>query len=263
MQNDAEHRSYGVGELAKLSGVSIRTLHHYDAIGLLKPASVGENGYRTYGREELLRLQQILFHRELGMPLADIAAVVSGPSFNRMAALRRQREHVMAETDRHRRLLDTIDRTIAELEGQRTMQDGDLYKGFAPEKQAEYEAYIIEQYGEDARRHAEAGRKRMARMTPDELKAHMHELAAVEADLASAVKSGIAPDDPLLDPVLTRHHAWVSAAWAEPPSAEAYAALASLYANHPDFVTRYEEMQQGFAEWLRTAMAAFARRKLT
>lgn len=63
-------------------GVSIRTLHHYDAIGLLKPASVGENGYRQYGREELLRLQQILFHRELGMSLADIAAALDAPNFD-------------------------------------------------------------------------------------------------------------------------------------------------------------------------------------
>ena len=262
MRNDAKHKGYAVGELAKLSGVSIRTLHHYDAIGLLKPASVGENGYRYYGREELLRLQQVLFHRELGMSLADIAAALDAPGFDRLAALRRQRERVAAETDRHRRLLDTIDRTIAELEGQRTVQDSDLYKGFAPEKQAEYEAYIVEQYGEGARPHIEAGRKRWAELSPDELQAHMNELAAVEADLAAAAGSGVAPDDPLLDPVLARHHAWVGAAWAGPPSAEAYTGLGSLYASHPDFVARYEGMQPGLAVWLQTAMTAFARRKL-
>lgn len=192
MRDDAKHRSYAVGELAKLSGVSIRTLHHYDAIGLLKPASVGENGYRYYGREELLRLQQILFHRELGMSLAEIAAVLEAPGFDRLAALRRQRVRVMAETDRHRRLLDTIDRTIAELEGKQTVQDGDLYKGFAPEKQAEYEAYIVERYGEDGRRRVEAGRKRMAEMSSFQQQAYMDELAALEADLVAAVGAGVA-----------------------------------------------------------------------
>jgi DNA-binding transcriptional MerR regulator len=262
MRNDAKHRSYSVGELAKLSGVSVRALHHYDAIGLLKPTTVGGNGYRTYGREELLRLQQILFHRQLGMSLASIAAVLDAPDFDRLEALRRQRERILAEADRHRRLLQTIDRTIAELEGKQDMHDKDLYSGFAPKKQAEFEAYIVERYGENARPFIEAGRKRMAEMSPAEMQAHMDELAAVEADLVAALKSGIAPDDPLLDPVLARHHAWVSASWEGPPSAEAYTGLGALYATHPDFVARYEALRPGLAPWLQTATASFATRKL-
>lgn len=77
---------YTVKQVAKLSGVSVRTLHHYDEIGLLKPESVGANGYRYYGQDELLRLQQILFHRELGFPLAEIARVLDAPDFDRVAA---------------------------------------------------------------------------------------------------------------------------------------------------------------------------------
>ncbi|HYC97105.1 MerR family transcriptional regulator [Brevundimonas sp.] len=263
MRNDAKHRAYAVGELARLSGVSIRTLHHYDDIGLLKPASVGENGYRLYGREELLRLQQILFHRELGMSLADIAAALDAPGFDRLAALRLQRERILAETDRHRRLLGTIDRTIAELEGERTMADIDLYKGLAPEKQAEYEAFIIDKYGDGARARIDAGKRRMAAMSPEEAQAHMDELAGIEDDLGAAVRAGVAPDEALLDPVLRRHHAWVGAAWDSLPSAEAYTGLGELYADHPDFVSRYETLQPGLAAWLKAAMAAFARRNLT
>jgi DNA-binding transcriptional MerR regulator len=263
MRNDAKHRSYTVGELAKLSGVTIRTLHHSDAIGLLTPASVGENGYRQYGREELLRLQQILFHRELGLSLRDIAAVLDPPGFDRLAALQRQRANVSARVDRDRRLLETIDRTIAELHGDLTMSDKNLFNGLEPEKQAEYEAYIISQYGEESIQHIEAGRQRMAEMTPEEVQAHLVELAGIEADLAKAVEVGVAPDDPLLDPVLSRHHAWVGASWASPPSAEAYAGLGELYASHPDFIARYEALQPGLARWLREAVAAFARRVLT
>lgn len=262
MRNDAKHRTYAVGELAKLSGVTIRTLHHYDSIGLLKPASVGENGYRLYGREDLLRLQQILFHRELGLSLADIAAVLDAPGFDRLEALRRQRDRLLEETDRFRRLLGTIDRTIAELEGERTMPDIDLYKGFAPEKQAEYEAFIIDKYGEGARARVEAGKRRMAAMTPEQMQAHMAELADVEGDLAAALRAGVAADDPVLDPVLERHHAWVAAAWDGPPAAKAYAGLGELYAGHPDFAARYEALQPGFAVWLAAAMAGYARRRL-
>lgn len=262
MRNDAKHRTYAVGELAKLSGVTIRTLHHYDAIGLLAPASIGENGYRQYGRDELLRLQQILFHRELGLSLSDIAAVLDAPAFDRLAALQRQRDSVLARADRDRRLLETIDRTIADLHGDLTMSDRNLFHGFEPEKQAEYEAHIIARYGREARRHIEVGRRRMAEMTPEEMQAHMVELASIEADLAKAVEAGVAPDDPLLDPVLTRHHAWVGASWASPPSGDAYAGLGELYASHPDFIARYEAMQPGLAAWLKEAMAAFARRLL-
>lgn len=258
MRNGAKLRTYTVGDLARLSGVSIRALHHYDAIGLLKPAAVGENGYRHYGREELLRLQQILFHRELGMSLADIATLLDAPDFDRLAALRQQRQRVEALADRHRRLLKTIDRTIEELEGKRTMNIEEIYKGFEPEKQAEYEAYIRDQYGELARSHIERGRLRMAEMSADQAQKHMAELAAVESDLVKAMDAGVAADDPLLHPVLERHHAWVAVAWGSSPSAEAYAGLGRLYSAHPDFVARYEAMHVGFARWLQESMAAFA-----
>lgn len=262
MRNAAEHRTYTVGELARLSGVSIRTLHHYDAIGLLKPAVVGENGYRLYGREELLRLQQILFHRELGMSLAGIADALDSPGFDRLSALRRQREKVVQGADRLRQLLRTIDRTIADLEGEQTMSDGDLYKGFEPDKQARYEAFIIEKYGERGRAGVESGKRRMAAMTERDLRVHMDELAGIEGDMAAGVRAGVAPDDSVLDPLMRRHHAWVAVAWDEAPSAEAYAGLGELYAGHPDFIARYESLEPGLAAWLRTAMAAFAGRNL-
>src|SRR5690606_26018314 len=104
-----------VNEVAKLSGVSIRALHHYDEIGLLKPASIGRNRYRYYGRDELLRLQQILLHRELDIPLSKIGAILDDPGFDQLGALRRQRERLAAEAKRYARLVRTIDRTIATL----------------------------------------------------------------------------------------------------------------------------------------------------
>ena len=97
-----------VKQVAKVSGVSVRTLHHYDEIGLLKPAHTGRNRYRYYGEEELLRLQQILLHRELGMPLGEIAAILDAPGFDRLATLQQQRERLEAEAKRYARLVRTI-----------------------------------------------------------------------------------------------------------------------------------------------------------
>ena len=259
MRNDASFRTYAVGELARLSGVSIRTLHHYDDIGLLKPASVGSNGYRLYGRAELMRLQQILLYRELGLSLADISDILDDPGFDPLEALRRQRAHLQKETARFRRLIQTIDRTIAELQGETTMADSDIYKGFAPAKQAEYENWITERYGDTARQHIQAGRERMASLGPEDMKAHLEELGRIEADLADACRTGTAADDASLTPLFQRHHSWTARSWARPPKREAYAGLGELYASHPDFRARYEAMSPGFTDWLRTGMASFAR----
>ena len=154
-----------VNEVAKLSGVSVRALHHYDEIGLLKPAFLGENGYRYYAGEELLRLQQILIHRELGIPLGEIAAILDAPGFDRLKALEAQRERLAAEARRYAQLVRTIDRTIASLNGASAMRNADLYKGISPQKQAEYEAWLIERYGGDLPERIAVSRKKYEALT--------------------------------------------------------------------------------------------------
>src|SRR5262245_54940368 len=153
-----------VKQLAAISGVTVRTLHHYDDIGLLRPASVGANGYRYYGRPELLRLQRILFHRELGVPLSAIAELLDLESEDQIAVLRQHREKLEAERERYRTLIETIDHTIAELTGASHMANTDLYKGFSPEKQAGYEAWLTERYGEPMRVGIEHAKKSYAKL---------------------------------------------------------------------------------------------------
>lgn len=252
---------YTVRQVARMSGVSIRTLHHYDDIGVLKPASVGENGYRYYGREELLRLQQVLFHRELGIPLAEIARILDRPDFDRLEALKAQRGRLEGEARRVRRLVRTIDRTIAELEGETTVKDGQLYEGFTPEKQAGYEDWIVERYGDGARAQIKAGREKYAQRTPEQMSRHLDEVGAIEADFGRALGEGIPAGDARLDPLVARHHAWVAAAWPEPPTDEAYVGLADVYLAHPDFRARYESIREGLTEYLAAAMRAWAGRR--
>ena len=97
--------NYTVKQLARLSGVSVRTLHHYDEIGLLKPAFLGENRYRYYGREELLRLQDILFHRELGVPLQEIGKLLDATGATGWRSSREHREMLAERIERSRQLL--------------------------------------------------------------------------------------------------------------------------------------------------------------
>ena len=262
MRNDARHTIHTVSQLAKLSGTSVRTLHHYDAIGLLKPATVGENGYRYYGRTELLRLQQILIHREFGVALSDIPALLDAEDLDRLTALREQRSRLEQEADRYRRLARTIDRTIAELEGRTTIMDKQLYEGFSPQKQAEYEAWLIEKYGEPARERIEMGREAMAAMSADQREDWRAESMALRDDFAFAMGHGTAADDPALDPLLQRHHAWVTKSWKTSPTAEAYAGLGRLYVENAEFKALYDAARPGLDEWMAEAMAGYGKRNL-
>lgn len=258
-------KRYTVKQLAELSGVSVRTLHHYDEIGLLEPAYVGDNGYRYYEEEELLRLQQILLHRELGFSLKEIAALLDDPSFDRLAALEAHRARIEAEAERYRRLVGTIDRTIAELKrrrapGEGTMEHADLYVGFAPEKQEEYERWLIERFGPGMRDEIGRSKAKYAQLSDADKERIMQELAEVEAALAESCRRRIPSDSPALGPVLERHRAWVSYMWDRPCPPAAYAGLADLYAAHPDFRARYERLETGFCDYLVAAMKAHAER---
>jgi DNA-binding transcriptional MerR regulator len=253
---------YTVKEVARLSGVTVRTLHHYDQVGLLKPAQVGENGYRYYGREELLRLQQILFHRELELPLEAIAEVLDQPDFDRLGALKRHRKTLSQKAARYRRLIQTLDRTLAALEGETDVKDEDLYKGFEPEKQAEYEAQLIDRFGEQARASIEASKTALKKWSRADWERSGREYAEVEAGMGKALADGLPADSEAVRALVRRHHAWVGLMWNRTPSAEAYAGLGQMYADHPDFRARYEAVQPGLAEYLAGAMRTFAETEL-
>jgi DNA-binding transcriptional MerR regulator len=254
--------TYTVKQLARLSGVSVRTLHHYDEIGLLKPAFTGENRYRYYGREELLRLQDILFHREFGVPLQEIGKLLDLKGRDRAAVLTEHREWLDQRIKRSRQLLRTIDRTIAELNGEGTMDDKDIYKGFAPEKQAEYEEWLVDRYGDTMRERIDESKAKLASLGKDGMAARLAEGEAAGLALAEAFKTGAAADGPSLEPLFARHRAWIGAMWDRACPPVAYAGLADLYLQHPDFRSKFDsDGGEGFTDWLTTGMKAYAARQ--
>lgn len=123
--------SYTVKKLANLSGVSIRTLRFYDTIGLLKPAYYGDNNYRYYEDEQILMLQQILFYRELNFSLNDIQKIISSDNFNKIDALISHKQILAQSLNRTKKLIKTINQTIAHLRGKITMHKEELFIGFA------------------------------------------------------------------------------------------------------------------------------------
>src|SRR5438876_12056214 len=123
--------AYTVKQVAAMSGVSVRTLHFYDETGLLKPAYIGANGYRFYEEPELLTLQQILFYRELGFELKQIQRILGRRDFEIVAALQSHRKVLQKNLARTRALIETIDKTIQHLKGEKKMKREEMFVGFS------------------------------------------------------------------------------------------------------------------------------------
>lgn len=255
LNNDQD---YSVGQLARLSGVSVRTLHHYDAIDLLKPAFIRENGYRLYRNAELLRLQEILLYREVGMSLGDIASLMDGPQ-DAAKRLAQHREKLIQQAQRQAKVIATLDKTIAHLKGDRIMAATDLYTPFSDARQADYESWLIDTYGEDMVEAIATSKQAISDM-PEGLDGAMETLKSIETRLVEAYETGIASDSKALHDVLEEHRALMARFWGKPCPPEGVEGLADMYLSHPDFVARYERLALRFSQWLPEAMKAHARR---
>lgn len=247
-----------VGELARLSGVSVRTLHHYDAIGLLKPAHVAANGYRIYRRAEFDRLQDILFYRAIDLPLREIGRLLDAGT-DRLDRLVRHREQLAARADRLRQTLSALDATIDGIRSGKVMPIDDLYTPFSEDRQAEYEAWLVERYGPEM-----ADSISRAKTANPDAKAmpaeRVERLRTIEADLVALHEAGTDPDSPENGEALEAHRAFVAEMWGRPCNAEGLEGLAELYLAHPDFVARYERLSPRFSDYLTRAMRAHAAR---
>jgi MerR family transcriptional regulator, thiopeptide resistance regulator len=257
--------AYTVKKLAQLSGVSVRTLHFYDEIGLLKPARVGENQYRYYEEEQLLALQQILFFRELGFELKKIQTAVGRPGFDRVEALRAHREVLLKERARMGELISTIDQTLDKLKGgqrmKTNMKDKDLYQGFAPEKQAEYEEYIKNRFGIDNQAWLES-QKNVKKFTKADWEKNGKEWDAICRDLAAELAKRAAVGSARVQAIMRRHHSWLKKFWT--PNRESYAGLGAGYTGFEwkKAFAAYDREHPKLALFMADAMRVFAEREL-
>ncbi len=248
---------YTVKQLADMARVSVRTLHHYDEIGLLTPAWLGNNGYRYYEQPQLYRLQQVMLYREFGLSLDEIKTVLDAPGFDVAAALRSHRMRLADRLEQQNQLLGVIDETLERMEKDTIMQDN-LYNWQSPAKQADYEAWLVERYGPQAQDWVAHSRQRLDALGADDKQMAMDRLKTIEGDLAEAFRRGLNVTAKAVAPILERHREWVGYMWNRPCPPGAYAILADTYIGHPDFVARFDSMAQGFATWLAAAMKVHA-----
>ncbi|MGX5817366.1 MerR family transcriptional regulator [Chitinophaga lutea] len=169
--------NYSVKKLAKLAGVSVRTLHLYDQMGLLRPSVRTEARYRLYGEKELLRLQQILFYRELDFPLKDILAILDDPAFDVAQALEGHRKALLAKKDRIDTLVGTIDKTLVTLKNKHMLHAEDLYEGIPDDKRDAWRAEAMAKWGKDTVLNAEATLRAIGREEMETLKQELNEIS--------------------------------------------------------------------------------------
>ncbi|NDJ79235.1 MAG: MerR family transcriptional regulator [Chloroflexi bacterium] len=238
---------YTVKQVASMSGVSERTLRYYDKIDLLHPAHVGTNGYRYYDQTSLLRLQQILFFRELGFRLNEIKAILDQPDFDVLQALATHRAALQRRLYHLHDLLRTIDRTIDYLQGEHSMKDEALFEGFSPEKQAEYEQEMRDKYGSET---VDESVRRWNNYSPEERDTIKAQGEAVFRAMRDAINEGhTSPAAQTQVRALQQHigHFYEC-------TLEILRGLGEVYVSHPDFVATFERIHPDLPNFLHAAI---------
>ncbi|HEY2514759.1 MAG TPA: MerR family transcriptional regulator [Polyangiaceae bacterium] len=245
--------SHNVGDVSRLSGVSIRALHHYDAIGLLRPSGRTRAGYRQYTEADLEKLQQILFYRELGFPLDDIQRVLQAPDFDRGEALRAQRELLVEKRGRLDAMVGLVDRALEAIEKGTPMKEEEMFAPFDPSAYAE-EAKA--RWG-GTPSYAESQRRTKG-YTKDDWAAIAAEVDSIERDFEGALAAGLSPADERPRSIAERHRAHIDK-WFYPCSREMHAALGAMYVQDERFAQHYDKRREGLAQFVSDAVQANAR----
>lgn len=247
---------YTVKQLAKLSGVTGRTLRYYDEIDLLTPAHVDEeNHYRYYGEAELLTLQQILFFRSLGFPLDNIRTVIKSDNFDKITALSQHKAALAERIEKMQTLINTVDKTLLHLKREITMNETEMYEGFDLEQQIEYENYLKEKCpGSEAL--LDQSWTKAKDLSKDDWLKFQQSANEINVKLVNAIEQGLTPDSPAVQAIIQTHYNWVCHFWT--PNKETYIGLSQMYQDHPEFKEFYTEPHPELLEFITKAMAVFA-----
>jgi len=249
---------YGVKALSNLAGVSVRTLHYYDRIGLLKPLRISGAGYRVYGGEQVDALQQILFFRELGFSLEEIRQAVTAPDFDRLRALKSHLGALKNRRTQLSRLIINVTKTIDAMKGAGSMKDKDkfegLKRGLIEKNEAKYGREAREKYGDSA---VDASNEKVMGMTGEQYERSQ----TLSEQIADALKAAMRAGDPAgkdAQHACDLHRQWLCLFWPDGMySKERHMGLAAMYCEDERFKAHYEAIAPGCAEFLRDAMAVY------
>lgn len=247
---------YTIQKLAKMAGISTRTLRYYDEIGILKPARTNSSGYRIYGKAQVDILQQILFYRELAVSLDSIKQIVSSPSFNANHALKEHRKQLLAKREQLDLLIANIDKTIEAIEGRINMSDKEKFEGFKQklidDNEEKYGKEIREKYGDEV---IDKSNMKVKGMTPEQYAQAERLSTEILSTLSEAIKTGDAASE-LAQKAADLHRQWLCLYW-DNYSKEAHAGVAQMYVYDERFTAYYDKERPGTAAFLRDAILIY------
>jgi DNA-binding transcriptional MerR regulator len=250
---------YKVKEVAALAGVSVRTLHHYDQIELLKPESVTPAGYRLYTDANLERLQQILFFKELGFDLQEIKRILDQPGFDRKGALQSHKQLLLEKKKRLEAIIRTVEKTIESLEGGTKMSKEEMFEGFdmaeIERHQAQYAEEAKQKYGHtDAYRESE---RRTSRYTEEDWARIQKKSEAIYRKIIAAMDRG--PADPQVQEAVAEWRQHITDSFYD-CTPEIFRGLGDLYAADERFKKNIDKHQEGLAAFAREAIHIYCDR---
>ena len=239
-----------------MAQISVRTLHHYDQIGLLNPAQRSDKGYRIYSQEQLLLLQQVLFYRQMDIPLREIKQIINDPDFDILKALEFHKEQLVKRTEQLHKLLVTVDKTIENLKNSEKMiSDKELYSGFKPEEVEQIKEEVIQRWGKESLEKAEG---RIREKGKKGWKKHRETDEEINELMASMV--GFDPADIRVQKVISRHFQQMNLYYEV--TEERYRGLGKLYVEDERFKQYYEKYREGLAGFMQQAIEVFCNNNL-
>jgi DNA-binding transcriptional MerR regulator len=250
--------SWTVGELARLAGITVRTLHHYDRIGLVRPSERTSAGYRSYDGRDLDRLQQVLVYRELGFPLEEVATLLDDPGADPLAHLRRQHRLLRERLERTQAMVAAVEKEMEARQMGIQLTPEERFEVFGDADPAQYDAEAEERWGE-TEAWAES-RRRVSSYGKDDWLRIKAEAADVERRFAEALRDGVPADSaPALD--LAEEHRQHISRWFYDCPPEMHAGLGRMYVEDERFTAHYEQLAPGLARYVSTAVQANAARQ--
>ena len=249
--------TYSVSDVAGATGITVRTLHHYDEIGVLHPAGRSRSGYRIYEDADLERLQEILFFRELGFSLDEIRRSLSDPGLDRRETLLRQRSLMVDQVNRFRQMVNAIDSALDSIDEGMTMNKEDMFEVFGEFNPSEHEEEAKERWG-DSDLYQES-RRRTRTYGKDQWKEAVGEGRTIAGELAALLSSGAEPHSVEAMDLAERHRQHISQ-WFYPCSLEVHVGLGEMYVVDPRFTKYWDDFAPGLATFVRDAFQANAGR---
>jgi DNA-binding transcriptional MerR regulator len=247
-----------VGEVAVLAGVTVRTLHHYDRIGLLSPSERTPAGYRRYTPSDLDRLHRVLVYRELGFPLEQIATLLDDPAADPVAHLRRQLALLRGRLDRTRAMVAAVEKEMEAQTMGLSLTPEERFEVFGDNDPSRYDTETEQRWGQtDAYKES---RRRTKSYTKDDWLRIKEEGADVERRFAEALRAGVGADSEQAMDVAEEHRQHIGRWFYDCPP-EMHAGLGRMYVEDERFTAHYEEIAAGLAQYVSTAVQANAARR--